>query len=202
MPALTLHSLNAHCSPICAVEEMALCLLCFCVVLLMMNISSYGSEAALSSWMCFMKVFWRSPSYDVCCSYILRLNSSFCPRSPSKHLNRLLWNWDFSWENRNTFTNDFCHRFIQSYLFLYFLEHYRLKKREPINTRKIQTVSWSFTDVADAISAVEVIPVGKVDEAGTVFSILMTMGPVIRLTRFPHADNHKANSFNKLSFLN
>lgn len=51
--------------------------------------------------------------------------------------------------------------------------------------QKILTVRSPFTDEANAVSAVEIIPVGIMDKAGTVLAIFMAMGPVIRLARFP-----------------
>ena len=42
-----------------------------------------------------------------------------------------------------------------------------------------------FTDEADAVRAEEVVPVGPVDEPCTVFSLIVAVGPVVRLARFP-----------------
>lgn len=51
-----------------------------------------------------------------------------------------------------------------------------------------------FTDETNAVSAVEIIPVGIMDKASTILSIFMAMGPVIRLARFPLPDNNKINN--------
>lgn len=48
------------------------------------------------------------------------------------------------------------------------------------------TVRGTFTDETDAVSAVEIIPAGVVDEASTVLAVFMAVGPVIRLAGPPH----------------
>lgn len=67
----------------------------------------------------------------------------------------------------------------------------RFKSLKWSNMEKVLTVRGTFTDETNAVSAVEIVPVGIMDEASTVLSIFMTMGPVIRLARFPLPDNNK-----------
>lgn len=59
-----------------------------------------------------------------------------------------------------------------------------------------------FTDEADAVSAVEIVPVSIVDEASTVLSFFMAVGPVVRLTRFPisKSDNVKGTGSHLVTF--
>lgn len=52
----------------------------------------------------------------------------------------------------------------------------------------VLTVSGAFTDEADAVSAVKVVPVGIVNEAGTVLTVFVSMSPVVRLTWLPLPD--------------
>lgn len=42
-----------------------------------------------------------------------------------------------------------------------------------------------MTDEANAVSTEEVVPVGIVDKAGAVLSLLVAVGPVIGLARLP-----------------
>lgn len=47
------------------------------------------------------------------------------------------------------------------------------------------TIGSAFTDEADAVRAVEVVPVGVVDEAGAVLALFVAVGPVVGLAGFP-----------------
>lgn len=65
-------------------------------------------------------------------------------------------------------------------------------KRSDID--KVLTVRGTFTDETDAVSAVEIVPVGIMDKTSTVLAIFMTMGPVIRLAGLPLPDSDNMNN--------
>lgn len=54
----------------------------------------------------------------------------------------------------------------------------------------VLTVRGTFTDETDAVSAVEIIPIGIMDQTSAVLALFMAMGPVIGLTGFPLPDYH------------
>lgn len=54
---------------------------------------------------------------------------------------------------------------------------------------RLLSVRGAFTDETDAVSAVEIVPVSIMDEAGTVLAFFMAMSPVIRLTRLPFPES-------------
>lgn len=53
----------------------------------------------------------------------------------------------------------------------------------------VLTVRGTFTDETNAVSAVEIIPVGIMDKTSTVLAFFVAMGPVIRLARLPLPDS-------------
>ena len=61
----------------------------------------------------------------------------------------------------------------------------------------VLTVRGTFTDETDAVSAVEIVPGGIMDETSTVFTCFMTMGPVIRLAGLPLPDSNNMNHMSK-----
>lgn len=71
-------------------------------------------------------------------------------------------------------------------------DRFQNSKRSDIE--KVLTVSGMFTDETDAVSAVEIIPVGTMDKASAVFAVFVAMGPVIRLARLPLPDSNNINN--------
>lgn len=62
-------------------------------------------------------------------------------------------------------------------------------------------MSGLFTDEADAVSAVEIVPVSLVDEAGTVLAVFVAVSPIIRLARLPLPESDNTIRTRRLSII-
>lgn len=70
----------------------------------------------------------------------------------------------------------------------------RLKKSEK---KRVLTVRGMFTDETNAVSAVEIIPVGIMDKPCAVLALFMSVGPVIRLARLPLPESSSMKNTSK-----
>lgn len=60
---------------------------------------------------------------------------------------------------------------------------------EKSEIKRVLTVRGTFTDETDAVSAVEIIPVGVMDKPSAVLALFVSVSPVIRLARLPLSES-------------
>lgn len=69
-----------------------------------------------------------------------------------------------------------------------------LKKSE---IKRVLTVRGTFTDETNAVSTVEIVPVGVMYKPSAVLALFVSVGPVIRLTRLPLPESSSMKNTSK-----